>query len=382
MEEKKRMTGRIFKAAISFILVAVMLFAPLAETAAYTGSLGTVAAYAADTYKYTYYPKYTGKSGSIVTALKAVGVDSSYSNRAKIAKVNGITNYKGTAAQNIKMLNLLKSGKLIKSKTKVESSSKTTAYYPKYTGKSGSIVTALKAVGVDSSYSNRAKIAKANGITNYKGTAAQNTTLLNLLKKGKLVKVGSTAPATPKPEENTESASKVQKLKSVSEMKAAFKKKLGSSAWLDQHSSKFDQDAGGFCCACAYAAGIYLVTGNVNKPTKYTKSAHNAYTYYKDGHVGGFNGGYWAKKNSSGDHKIALAAYKNLQKGLPTMLHYYSKGAEGGHWVLVIGVRPGKTASDVKLADLIIYNPNGATEGYLNSGATNFECEGYRSFTK
>lgn len=62
----------------------------------------------------SYYKKYTGNSGSIVTALKSIGVDSSFSYRKKIAKANGITLYLGTASQNIKMLNLLKSGKLIK----------------------------------------------------------------------------------------------------------------------------------------------------------------------------------------------------------------------------------------------------------------------------
>lgn len=63
-----------------------------------------------------------------------------------------------------------------------------------YTTKSGlntstSIVDALKATGVDSSFANRTKIAEANGITNYTGTASQNTTLLNKLKSGNLVKV-------------------------------------------------------------------------------------------------------------------------------------------------------------------------------------------------
>lgn len=61
-----------------------------------------------------YYPRYFGTSGSIVTALNTVGVTSSFNNRKKIAKANGITAYLGTAAQNIKLLNLLKQGKLIK----------------------------------------------------------------------------------------------------------------------------------------------------------------------------------------------------------------------------------------------------------------------------
>lgn len=61
-----------------------------------------------------YYAKYTGNSGSIVDALRAIGADSSFYNRSMIAKANGIKGYVGTASQNIKMLNLLKQGKLIK----------------------------------------------------------------------------------------------------------------------------------------------------------------------------------------------------------------------------------------------------------------------------
>lgn len=62
----------------------------------------------------SYYKKYTGSSVSLVDALKVVGVDSSLSNRKKIAKANGISNYSGTSSQNIKLLNLLKQGKLKK----------------------------------------------------------------------------------------------------------------------------------------------------------------------------------------------------------------------------------------------------------------------------
>lgn len=53
-----------------------------------------------------------------------------------------------------------------------------------YTGVS--IVDGLKGIGIDSSYSYRSKLAIANGITNYIGSAEQNTQLLNLLKQGKL----------------------------------------------------------------------------------------------------------------------------------------------------------------------------------------------------
>lgn len=62
------------------------------------------------------------------------------------------------------------------------------SYYPRYNGTTVSIVTALNSIGVASSFANRKKIAKANGINTYLGTAAQNTKLLNLLKQGKLIK--------------------------------------------------------------------------------------------------------------------------------------------------------------------------------------------------
>lgn len=64
----------------------------------------------------------------------------------------------------------------------------TVSYFKKYTGTSVSIVAALKAISVDSSFTYRKKIAKANGISVYLGTASQNTKLLNLLKQGKLIK--------------------------------------------------------------------------------------------------------------------------------------------------------------------------------------------------
>ena len=54
------------------------------------------------------------EGSSIVDALKSIGIDSSKQHRTKIAKANGIENYTGTAAQNKKMLSLLKAGKLRK----------------------------------------------------------------------------------------------------------------------------------------------------------------------------------------------------------------------------------------------------------------------------
>ena len=66
--------------------------------------------------KIAYYPRYKGKSSSIVDALKSLSINPSKSNRKKIATLNGIKNYTGSASQNTKLLNLLKKGKLIKNK--------------------------------------------------------------------------------------------------------------------------------------------------------------------------------------------------------------------------------------------------------------------------
>lgn len=61
-----------------------------------------------------YFAKYTGSSISIVNALAAIGEQSSFAYRGKIAAANGITGYIGLPSQNLKMLSLLKSGELIK----------------------------------------------------------------------------------------------------------------------------------------------------------------------------------------------------------------------------------------------------------------------------
>ena len=65
-----------------------------------------------------YFKKYTGKHDGIVKILDAKKYDSSFESRARIAKLNGIENYTGTAEQNTKMVKLIKAGKLIKKKLK------------------------------------------------------------------------------------------------------------------------------------------------------------------------------------------------------------------------------------------------------------------------
>ena len=88
---------------------------------------------------------------------------------------------------------LVKKGKLTKKTTTIKAEvevvkQEDNKYFKKYTGNTVSIVAALNAIGVTSTYAYRGKIAKKNGIKMYVGTASQNTTMLNLLKNGKLLK--------------------------------------------------------------------------------------------------------------------------------------------------------------------------------------------------
>lgn len=67
-----------------------------------------------------YYSQYTGDSPRVDEVLSAIGANSDYDltqtkaylRRKPIATANNIKNYKGTAAQNNKMINLAKDGKL------------------------------------------------------------------------------------------------------------------------------------------------------------------------------------------------------------------------------------------------------------------------------
>ena len=119
-------------------------------------------------------PNLSGYNGnSIVDALKMFGYDSSFEYRKELYKEAGFTDeYKGTASQNENLLRILRGDN---------------DYY-KSDYKGLSFVDGLKSIGVDSSFANRKRIARANGINNYTGSALQNMKLLNMLKKGNLKK--------------------------------------------------------------------------------------------------------------------------------------------------------------------------------------------------
>ena len=68
--------------------------------------------------KSEYYKKYVGNSSNIDMILKSVGVPDKYigswTSRKPLAKCNGICNYVGSLADNIKLIELAKKGKLKK----------------------------------------------------------------------------------------------------------------------------------------------------------------------------------------------------------------------------------------------------------------------------
>ena len=74
-------------------------------------------------------------------------------------------------------------------RTKNEKNKDASTYYHKCASKCTTISSALDSIKVDSSKAHRTKIAKANGIDGYVGSAEQNTRLLSLLKAGKLKRV-------------------------------------------------------------------------------------------------------------------------------------------------------------------------------------------------
>lgn len=131
----------------------------------------------------------TNKRIKITNSVKRVGVKGQITGWVNLADVNLAVATTTTTTSSSKPANTTTSKPATSTPATTPTVSKPAVqYYPKYTGTSVSIVSALKSVGVDSSFKNRAKIAKANNIKAYVGLASQNTTMLKLLKMGKLIK--------------------------------------------------------------------------------------------------------------------------------------------------------------------------------------------------
>lgn len=157
-------------------------------------------------------PKSSSTQLGLVDWMNKNGMDSSYSNREKLAKQHGISGYKGTADQNEKLLDKLQSG--------AKKSSSTPAPSGKGDMKTNSIVEYLQSIGQDSSFNNRAKLAKQYGISGYDGSASQNTQLLDKMRGGS-APAAKSAPA-PKPASSSSGIKSVGKIKIVNVNSAAI----------------------------------------------------------------------------------------------------------------------------------------------------------------
>ncbi len=127
---------------------------------------------------------------SIVDYLKSIGQPSDFAYRSQLAKKYGINNYSGTASQNAQLLNLIKqqtpTGTVSSVSSEKSTSTPSAAAAPTSTQKLNvetSVVDYLKSIGQPSDFASRSALASKFGITNYTGTAEQNTKLLNLLKQ-------------------------------------------------------------------------------------------------------------------------------------------------------------------------------------------------------
>ena len=128
-------------------------------------------------------------SGSIVDYLNQQGIASNINNRKNLAVEYGIVNkesdYTGTATQNTALLNAMMTGEPKQQGTRKE------PIQSDYKG--NSLVDYLVGAKKPNSFNDRKKLAEANGISNYAGTASQNLALLNKLRGG------SKPTSTPKP---------------------------------------------------------------------------------------------------------------------------------------------------------------------------------------
>lgn len=110
-------------------------------------------------------------------------------NRIRITTKSNLAGKSGGCTGWIDVRDIKSQNSAPKAASATTTKSASTTYYAKPDYAGYSLVDALNKIKVNSSFSNRSKIAKANGIRAYLGTATQNTQLLDLLKQGKLKKV-------------------------------------------------------------------------------------------------------------------------------------------------------------------------------------------------
>jgi LysM repeat protein/GH25 family lysozyme M1 (1,4-beta-N-acetylmuramidase) len=133
---------------------------------------------------------------SLVDYMKSKGMDSSFANRARLAEAYGITDYQGTAAQNLALLEKLKSG-VQPAPVNIENSKLTTN--EKYE-KAPTNIRNQKQPSVLKTYTVKrgdtlGKIASMYGTTVSTLATANGIKNVNLIRVGQVLKISGSAPA-------------------------------------------------------------------------------------------------------------------------------------------------------------------------------------------
>lgn len=219
------------------------------------------------------------------------------------------------------------------------------SYFPRYTGGSGSIVAALDTLGEDSSYATRVKIAAANGVAGYRGTAAQNTGLLGLLKQGRLARPGGSA--------------------SPSAYTGLTAANLGRVSFLRQDRNTCKATAAAMAVNAVLGANRYstadmIYTGVLCRSLDgdiYAGSDGNNYrvSYKTDRYVGSLD-------------ELKRAVDSALSQGLPIVAAVHS-AASRHHWIVVVG-RDGS-------GGYLVVDPARNGSGSMASQAVSMAAMGY-----
>ena len=190
------------------------------------------------------------------------------------------------------------------------------AYYPPCPASEASLVDGLKAVDGDASFDSRAAIAAANGITDYKGSAAQNLRLLKLLKEGKLLR----KPAAPLMGNAESAAFLSQDHKTCKATAVAMAINILRGA--DENTTA---DLGGNCCRSIEGETFTGADGNIY-----------AGQYRTDGYLGS-------------EEELLAVMDAAIKTGLPAVIPVHSTRSRGTkhHWVLLLG----RDGEDYRIAD-------------------------------
>ena len=145
------------------------------------------------------------------------------------------------------------------------------AYFPACDASYTTLAAALSSVGADSTYANRKRIAVANGIEDYSGTAAQNTAMLDLLKAGKLIDPDGEAPSDLYfPACDSSYTTLAAALVSVgADGSYSYRKQIAAANDIENYSGTVDQNN--------TLLGL-LKTGILKKPTEETEPAVTYFT--------------------------------------------------------------------------------------------------------